>query len=40
LAGAEIELEALLRCKVGVLTAGPMAPDVEKRVAVDLESMP
>jgi predicted nucleotidyltransferase len=40
LAGAEIELEAILGCKVDVLTSGLMAPDVERRVAADLMAMP
>ena len=40
LAGVEIELEAVLGCKVEVLTKGFMAPDVIERAEADLILMP
>jgi predicted nucleotidyltransferase len=36
LAGAEIELEAVLGCKVDLVTPGGLAPDVAKRVQADV----
>jgi predicted nucleotidyltransferase len=40
LAGAEQALEALLGCKVEVLTPGFLAPDVAARVQADLVPIP
>jgi hypothetical protein len=40
LAQVELELEAILGCKVEVLTKGFMAPDVLDRVETDLILMP
>jgi uncharacterized protein len=40
LAGVEIELEALLGCKVEVLTKGFLAPDVAERTEADLVPIP
>ncbi len=40
LAGAEIELEAILGCKVEVLTKGFLAPDVAERADADLVPIP
>jgi uncharacterized protein len=40
LAKVEIELEAILGCKVEVLTEGFMAPDVLERAEADLIPMP
>ena len=35
LAALELELEAILGCKVEVLTSGSLAPDVAQRAAMD-----
>jgi predicted nucleotidyltransferase len=40
LAGVEIELEAILGCKVEVLTKGFLAPDVAERADADLVPIP
>lgn len=40
LAGVEIELEAVLGCRVEVLTKGFLAPDVADRVEADLVPIP
>jgi hypothetical protein len=40
LAGVEIELEALLGCKVEVLTKGFLAPDVAERAEADFVPIP
>jgi uncharacterized protein len=40
LAGVEIELEALLGCKVEVLTKGFLAPDVAEQTEADLVPIP
>jgi uncharacterized protein len=40
LAGVEIELEALLGCRVEVLTKGFLAPDIAKRTEADIVLMP
>jgi predicted nucleotidyltransferase len=40
LAGAEIALEALLGCRVELLTAGFLAPDVATRAKADLVPIP
>jgi predicted nucleotidyltransferase len=40
LARAEIALEALLGCKVELLTAGFLAPDVAQRAQADLVPIP
>lgn len=40
LARVELELEALLGCKVEVLTEGFLAPDVVSRVEADLTPIP
>jgi uncharacterized protein len=40
LAGAEIEIEAVLGCRVEVLTRGFLAPDVAERAEADLLPIP
>lgn len=40
LASAEIELEALLGCKVEVLTKGFLAPDIAERAEADAMPVP
>jgi uncharacterized protein len=40
LAGVEFELEAILGCKVEVLTKGFLAPDVAERAEADLLPIP
>jgi predicted nucleotidyltransferase len=40
LAQVELELEAILRCKVEILTKGFMAPDVLERAEADLIRTP
>ena len=40
LARIELELEAILGCKVDIVTAGCLAPDIIKRVETDSWPMP
>ena len=40
LARLELELEAVLGCKVDIVTAGCLAPDIIKRVEIDSWPMP
>lgn len=40
LAGVELELEAILGCKVEVLTKGFLAPDIAERAEADLLPIP